>query len=93
MNNLSIPLLSPNFMLYKDDEDNKTFYLFNVNEGSVFELNSVSYDFLELCDGKHNCEEIFGILSTTYSIDKLTLQNDFTPIYTSWVETCIILEQ
>ena len=93
MNNLSKPLLSNNFMLYKDDETNNEFYLLNVTEGNVFELNSASHDFLELCDGKRSCGDIFEILSKMYSTDISTLKTDFSDLYTSWIENGIIEEQ
>lgn len=93
MNSLSKPVLSSNYMLYKEDGEIKEYYLFNVGEGNVFQLNSASYDFLELCNGKCTSKEIYEELSKMYSIDISVLKNDFSELYSNWIDSGIIVEQ
>ena len=93
MDNLSKIVLSSNYMLYKEDGEIEEYYLFNVGEGNVFQLNSASYDFLELCNGKHTKQEVYEELSKIYSTDVSVLRNDFSELYFHWIDSGIIVEQ
>lgn len=84
MNLNNKPLLSPDFLLHKNEEGNE-YYLFNIVKGDAFQINEPSYDFLALCNGQRDLREIFYQLKETYSIDIDTLQNDFEKLIEQWV--------
>jgi len=78
-------------MLYKGDGENPDFFLFNVKDGQVFQINATSYDFLSLCNGEKTQQEIFAEMAKTYSTEEGTLKKDFTPLIEQWIELKIII--
>ena len=71
-------------MLYKGDGDSPEYFLFNVKEGQVFQINATSYDFLNLCNGERMLSEIFGEMAKLYSAEQSILEKDFTPLIEQW---------
>ncbi|MDO4857593.1 MAG: PqqD family protein [Thermoguttaceae bacterium] len=84
--------LSTNYLLYKEDEVSNDFYLFNVQNGEIFQINSTTYDFLSMCDGSREVVEIFRNLTKLYSIDFPTIRNDFRGLVHQWLQMGILLE-
>ena len=82
---------SSDFMLYKGDGESLDFFLFNVKEGQVFQINATSYDFLSLCNGERTLQEIFVEMAKMYSIEGKTLEKDFTPLIEQWSELKIFI--
>ena len=62
--------LADNYILYKLDIDQGMYWLFDIEEGTYFDLNEVSYFELSLFDGKTS----FGDLSKKV-ISKYTLKD------------------
>lgn len=60
----SILKLADNFILYKLDIDQGMYWLFDIVEGTYFDLNEVSYFELSLFDGKTSfgdlCEKVIS---------------------------------
>jgi len=83
--------ISPDFMLYKGDGENPDFFLFNVKEGQVFQINATSYDFLNLCNGERMLSEIFGEMAKLYSAEQATLEKDFAPLIEQWSQLKIFM--
>ena len=50
--------LADNYVLYKLDIDQGMYWLFNIEEGTYFNLNKISYFELSLFDGKTSYDEI-----------------------------------
>lgn len=58
MKSAGIWKLSEDYALYKLDEKSKLFWLFNINDGSAFNLNKTSHVILSCMDGKTSLSQI-----------------------------------
>jgi len=83
--------LSENYNLYREEFGEGKFFLFDLEEGSIFRLNEVSYTMLSFFDGKKNTGEIFSQLLETYDTDEKTLKEDFFSLLEEWTNQKIII--
>lgn len=59
--------LADNYVLYKLDIDQGMYWLFNIEEGTYFNLNEISYFELSLFDGKTSYDEICEKVISKYN--------------------------
>ena len=83
--------LSEQYNLYGEDFDDKKHFLFDVVEGSIFNLNEISYIMLSLFDGKRSVGEILSRLMEIYEIDESTLREDFSSLLDQWTNEKILI--
>ena len=65
----SILKLADNYVLYKLDIDQGMYWLFDIEEGTYFDLNEVSYFELSLFDGKTSYDEICEKVISKYNCE------------------------
>lgn len=61
--------LADNYVLYKLELDQAMYWLFDIEEGTYFNLNKVSYFELSLVDGKTSIAELSKKVMTEYSLE------------------------
>jgi hypothetical protein len=83
--------LAGNFSLFKGDFKEKRFQLFNIESGSIFKLNEVSYDMLSLFDGEKNLEGVFNELKKLYNVEDEQLRDDLYRLVDRWIEKEILV--
>jgi len=86
-------VLSDNFSLFEGDFNEKRFQLFNIESGTIFKLNEVSYDMLSLFDGGKCVQGVLDELKKLYNVDHEELQNDLYKLVREWVEKRILIEK
>jgi hypothetical protein len=85
--------LSEDYSLFKGDFKEKKFRLFNIKEGTIFNLNEVSYDMLSLFDGEKTMEGLLIQLKKMYNIEEKKLKNDLYNMMKEWIEKKILIER
>jgi|GEM_PF-904226 len=85
--------LSDNFSLFKGNFKEKRFQLFNIECGSIYKLNEVSYDILSLFDGEKSVQGVLNELKKLYNVDHEELQNDLYKLVREWVKKQILIEK
>jgi hypothetical protein len=85
--------LSDHFSLFKGDFKEKRFQLFNIESGTIFKLNEVSYDMLSLFDGEKSVQGVLNEMKKLYNVDYEELQNDLYRLVREWVEKQILIEK
>jgi hypothetical protein len=83
--------LDEKYSLYKGDFKDAKYYLFNVEDGSIFKLNEVSYTMLSLFDGEKNVGEVLNELKMMYNIGEARLKEDFFNLVNQWLEKEILI--
>ena len=63
----SILKFADNYVLYKLDIDQGMYWLFNIEEGTYFDLNEISYFELSFLDGKTSYDEICEKVISKYN--------------------------
>ncbi len=73
--------IAEQYVLYKLDVNEGLFWLFDVQEGTCFNLNETSFFILSCFDGKTSTSEIFRkLLSRYHAEDPEIVSNDFKEI-------------
>lgn len=73
--------IAEQYVLYKLDVNEGLFWLFDVQEGTCFNLNETSFFILSCFDGKTSTSEIFRKLLSRYpDEDPEKVSNDFREI-------------
>ncbi|MBM7865393.1 PqqD family peptide modification chaperone [Heliobacterium gestii] len=83
--------LADRFSLFKGDFQEARFYLFNIEDGSMFRLNEVSYDMLSLFDGVTTVDAILSRLKSEYRADAQTIDRDFLTLIDSCLDKGILI--
>jgi hypothetical protein len=61
--------LADNYVLYKLEIDKAMYWLFDIEEGTYFDLNKISYFELSLIDGKTSFAELSKKVIAEYNLD------------------------
>ncbi len=70
--------LSKNYVLNALDSEKGPFFLFNLEDGTIFDLNLTSYFQLSLFDGKRTIEEIENLVVKKFASKNLNVvKKDF----------------
>jgi len=85
--------LADKFSLYQGDFNSKKFFLFDISDGSIYRLNEVAYDMLELFDGEKKLSDIYDILMAVYEVETLKLKEDLNFMVQNWVSNNILIEK
>ncbi len=85
--------LADNYVLYKLDIDQGMYWLFNIEEGTYFDLNEVSYFELSLFDGKTSYDKICeNVISKYNSEDSQVIIEDLKELVENLHKKGIITE-
>ncbi len=85
--------LSDDYALYRLDEKSKLFWLFNIQDGSSFNLNKTSYFILSCMDGKASLSEIQErVIAKFPNEDPQKITSDFRELIDKFI-TKKVLEQ
>lgn len=86
--------LADNYVLYKLDIDEGMYWLFDIEEGTNFDLNEVSYFELSSCDGKNNYGEICNKVISKYSDENSeTVLKDLNELLDKLYKEGILIER
>ena len=83
--------LSECYLLQKRDVPEGDDFLFDIQDGSAYKLNSSAYDFLSLCDGTGDYDAIIQKFCLSYSVSPEQAKSDFDPMVEKWVEMKILI--
>ncbi len=83
--------LGSDFSLYKADLAEPKYFLFNIQSGTIFHLNQVSFDMLSLFDGKKNVRTIYNEMESLYNVSRSSLEEDFNPLIETWKAKCVLI--
>ncbi|MEN6460831.1 MAG: PqqD family protein [Syntrophomonas sp.] len=83
--------LSESYSLFKGDFKEVKCFLFNIENGTIYKMNGVSYDMLSLFDGNKNVKEILDLLLNQYIGEKEQIKSDFYDLVRSWLEKKILI--
>ncbi len=83
--------LSSSYSLFKGEFNDIKYYLFNIEDGSIYRLNEVSYDMLALFDGKRDANKVFTLFNDMYQGEKDTMMIDFKNLLQTWLDKEILI--
>lgn len=83
--------LSESYSLFKGDFKEVKCFLFNIEDGTIYKMNGVSYDMLSLFDGKKDINEILGLFLNQYNGEAKQITSDFYNLVSSWLEKKILV--
>ncbi len=84
--------ISDRYNLYKGDFKGHRFFLFNVEDGSIFRLNETSYDMLSFFDGEKTVGQILRELKKIYEVNEDNLRQDLFRLIDKWKSKDILME-
>lgn len=84
--------LSDAYSLYKTDFKEKKYYLFNVSDGTIYQLNDVSYDMLSQFDGRQMVGNILKSLLNLYNVQVQEIESDLNEKINQWLDKKILIE-
>lgn len=83
--------LSEDYLLQKRDAPDGDDFLFDIQNGNAYKLNSSTYDFLSLCDGTADYGVIIRKFCESYSVSPEQAKADFDPMVEKWIEMKILI--
>jgi len=83
--------LSEDYLLQKRDAPDGDDFLFDIQDGSAYKLNSSAYDFLSLCDGSLDYVGVIQKFCSIYSVSEEVAKSDFDPMVEQWIEMKILI--
>ena len=83
--------LSDSYSLFKGDFNEVKYFLFNIEDGTIYKLNGVSYDMLCLFDGKKEVAKILSCFLNQYNGDEEQIKSDFYKLVSSWLAKKILI--
>ena len=90
MNN-KVYKLSDSYSLFKGEFNENKYYLFNIEDGTIYRLNEVSYDILVLFDGTRDIETIEEIFINQYQGEHDRMKTDFGNLLKTWINKEILI--
>ena len=85
--------LATAYALHNGDSPKAAAYLFNVETGKVYKLNSVSHTMLASFDGRKTTDEILGELLARYRGEPGQIESDFRALTETWLQSKILEER
>ena len=83
--------LSEDYLLQKRDAPEGDDFLFDIQNGSAYRINSSTYDFLSLCDGSFDYDGVIRRFCESYQVSPEQAKSDFDPLVNKWVEMKILI--
>ena len=83
--------LSEDYLLQKRDAPEGDDFLFDIQNGSAYKINSSTYDFLSLCDGAFDYDGVIRRFCESYPVQPEQVKSDFDPLVDKWVEMKILI--
>ncbi len=83
--------LSEDYLLQKRDVPEGDDFLFDIQKGSAYKINSSTYDFLSLCDGTCDYDGVIRRFCESYPVQPELVKSDFDPLVDKWVEMKILI--
>jgi len=90
MNN-KVYKLSESYSLFKGEFNEKKYFLFNIEDGTIYRLNEVSYDILSLFDGVRNVEKIIELFMNLYQGQQDRMMSDLKKLIDIWLDKKILI--
>lgn len=83
--------LSESYSLFKGEFNENKYFLFNIEDGTIYRLNEVSYDILSLFDGIRNVEKIIELFINLYQGEQNRMNADIKKLIDIWLSKKILL--
>lgn len=83
--------LSNSYSLFKGEFNENKFFLFNIEDGTIYRLNEVSYDILSLFDGVRDIDTVVDMLFSLYTGEHDQMQIDFENLLQIWLAKKILV--
>jgi len=84
--------LSDDYMLYRGNDEEKDFFLFNVSAGKIFKLNETSFTILESFSENVPFSIVLDNLTKKFSVEKDVLINDLSDLMEKWIKIGVLVE-
>lgn len=84
--------LSSSYSLFKGEFNTEKYYLFNIEEGTIYRLNEVSYDIISLFDGFRDINTIIGMFGEQYRGDQDKMKADIERLTGIWLDKSILVQ-
>lgn len=72
--------MSGDWVLHKEDLKKTKYFLFNIKDGTIVNLNEVSYDFFSRINGKISYSGVLSELLRIYNVSEEQLNNDLADL-------------
>jgi len=83
--------LSTSYSLFKGEFNENKYFLFNIEDGTIYRLNEVSYDILSLFDGIRNVEKIIELFIALYQGEQDKMMADLKKLIDIWLDKKILV--
>ncbi|MFA7468262.1 MAG: PqqD family protein [Desulfotomaculaceae bacterium] len=83
--------ISNSYSLFSGEFKENKYYLFNIEDGTIYRLNEVSYTMLSMFDGVNDTAKIVESLKGEYEVDTIKIENDFYRLLNKWLENNILI--
>ena len=83
--------LSNSYSLFKGEFNENKFFLFNIEDGTIYRLNEVSYDILSLFDGARDITNILNTVFNRYKGEHDRMKIDFENLMQIWLAKKILV--
>lgn len=83
--------LSNSFSLFKGEFNKEKYFLFNIEDGTIYRLNEVSYDILALFDSVRDIEAVLLRFINLYQGEHDRMKADFGKLLQSWIDKKILV--
>jgi len=83
--------LSDIYSLFKGEFNENKYYLFNIEDGTIYRLNEVSYDILSLFDGVRNLEKVIEVFINQYQGEPDRMRSDINRLLGTWLDKGILI--
>lgn len=90
MNN-KVYKLSDSYSLFNGEFKEKKYYLFNIEDGTIYRLNEVSYDILSLFDNVRDVETVLNMFVNLYQGESNKMKTGFEKIIQTWIDKEILI--
>jgi len=83
--------LSNSYSLFKGEFNEEKYFLFNIEDGTIYRLNEVSYDMLLLFDGIRDINTVCEMFNSMYRGEQNTMIFDFKNLLQVWLDKEILI--
>lgn len=84
-------VLSNSYSLFKGEFNEVKYFLFNIEDGTIYRLNEVSYDILSLFDGARDIETVMKVFVNLYQGEQDGMKADIWRLLEIWIDKKILV--
>ena len=81
------------YVLQKGKEGEPDYFLFDLRNGKMFQLNKTSYAMLEAFNGERRLSEVVSLLANRFSTDSTVIHNDLMIMISAWLVKGILISK